>query len=157
LCACGRVARARPRQGLCVGHPCAHARGQSFRSPQQQFGRQGVPALRLVGQAAVSLVDVFLARVEERPEAAAIIDARGRTIRYADLAREAAARAAAYASQGIGLGDVVLLARGVSPALYADLLALFRLGAVALFPEPAAGLKGVEAAVAAARPKALLG
>jgi acyl-coenzyme A synthetase/AMP-(fatty) acid ligase len=103
----------------------------------------------------VSLIEVFLARVEERPDAPAIVDARGRTISYAELARDSARRAAAYAAQGIGEGDVVLVARGVSPALYGVLLALFRLGAVAMFPEPAAGLKGLDVAVEAARPKAV--
>ncbi len=98
---------------------------------------------------------MFLARVDERPDATALIDGAGRVTTYWELAQDSARRAAAYAAQGIGQGDVVLVARGVSPALYAVLLALFRLGAVALFPEPAAGLEGVKTAVAAARPKAL--
>ena len=42
-------------------------------------------------------------------------------------------------------GDIVLIARGVSPELYETLLAVFRLGAVVMFPEPAAGLKGLRA------------
>lgn len=102
----------------------------------------------------MSLIDVFLARVEERPDAPAIVDGRGRTTTYAALARDSARRAAAWRAQGIGQGDVVLVARGVSPALYGTLLALFRLGAVAMFPEPAAGLKGLAVAIEAARPTA---
>jgi acyl-CoA synthetase (AMP-forming)/AMP-acid ligase II len=67
-----------------------------------------------------------------------------------------AIRARAFRAAGIGPGDVVLIARGVSPDLYIALLAIFRLGAVAMFPEPAAGLKGLSLAVEAAQPKAMV-
>ncbi len=72
-----------------------------------------------------------------------------------ELAKASAARATAYQRVGIGAGDVVLIARGVSVELYEILLAVFRLGAVAMFPEPAAGLKGLRLATQAVRPKAL--
>lgn len=62
----------------------------------------------------------------------------------------------AFREAGIDAGDVVLVARGVSAELYATLLALFRLGAVAMFPEPAAGLAGLTVAVHAAAPKAMV-
>ena len=74
---------------------------------------------------------------------------------YAQLARASAIRASAYAHAGVGAGDVVLIARGVSVELYETLLAVFRLGAVAMFPEPAAGLKGLRVAVEMVRPKAI--
>ncbi|HEX8569322.1 MAG TPA: AMP-binding protein, partial [Caulobacteraceae bacterium] len=104
----------------------------------------------------MNLVEAFLEHAEARPDAPALIGPDGRVITYADLARLSAARAAAFARAGIGVGDVVLIARGVSPDLYAALLAVFRLGAVAMFPEPAAGLKGLAIAIDAARPKALV-
>ena len=104
----------------------------------------------------MNLIETFLAQVEARPEAAAIIMPDGRVVSYADLARASAARAAAYVRTGIGAGDVVLIARGVSVELYETLLAVFRLGAVAMFPEPAAGLKGLRVAVQAAQPKAMV-
>ncbi len=50
----------------------------------------------------------------------------------------------------------MLIARGVSVELYETLLAIFRLGAVAMFPEPAAGLKGLRISVEAAQPKAIV-
>ena len=50
----------------------------------------------------------------------------------------------------------MLIARGVSAELYAGLLALFRIGAVALFPEPAAGLHGLRLAIEAAQPRAMI-
>ena len=101
------------------------------------------------------LLEDFLGHVERRPDAAALIDGRGRVTTYAAMARMSAHRARAFRDVGIEQGDVVLVARGVSPELYATLLALFRLGAVAMFPEPAAGLAGLKIAVGAARPKAM--
>ena len=84
----------------------------------------------------MNLIETFLAQVEARPEAAAIIMPDGRVVSYAELSRASVARAAAYARAGVGAGDVVLIARGVSVELYETLLAVFRLGAVAMFPEP---------------------
>ena len=103
----------------------------------------------------MNLIETFLTQVEARPEAPAIIMPDGRVVTYAQLSRASAVRASAYAHAGIGLGDVVLIARGVSVELYETLLAVFRLGAVVMFPEPAAGLKGLRVAVQAAKPKAM--
>ena len=102
------------------------------------------------------LLEDFLVHVERRPEAAALIDGRGRITSYAELAKMSARRAAAFRSAGVGRGDVVLVARAVSLELYVALLALFRLGAVAMFPEPAAGLAGLAVAVEATRPRAMV-
>lgn len=103
----------------------------------------------------MSLIHVFLEQVEARPDHAAIIAPTGERVSYAALARQSAARAAAYRRSGVGQGDVVLVAHGVSVELYEVLLAVFRLGAVAMFPEPAAGLKGVGLAIDAVGPKAM--
>lgn len=105
----------------------------------------------------MNLVEAFLAQVAEAPERPAIITGEGRSVSYAQISSAAAARAAAMRRAGVGAGDVVLVARGVSPELYEILIALFRIGAVAMFPEPAAGVAGVRAAVQAARPKAVAG
>lgn len=103
----------------------------------------------------MNLVELFLKQVEARPDAAAIITPAGRVVAYAELAKASAARALVYQRLGIGAGDVVLIARGVSVELYETLLAVFRLGAVAMFPEPGAGLKGLRLAVQAVQPKAV--
>lgn len=108
-----------------------------------------------MGRQALNLVELFLKQVEARPGATAIITPTGRIVSYADLAKASAARAHAYERAGIKPGDVVLIARGVSVELYETLLAVFRLGAVAMFPEPAAGLKGLRLAVQAVQPKAI--
>lgn len=103
----------------------------------------------------MNLIESFLAQVAVRPDAAAIVTPKGRVVTYAELARTSDARAHAYECSGIEAGDVILIARGVSVELYETLLAVFRLGAVAMFPEPAAGIKGLRLAVQAVRPKAI--
>ncbi len=96
-----------------------------------------------------------MTQVEAWSDAPALIGPNGNTISYADLARNSAARAKDMHERGVGVGDVVLIARGVSPALYETLLAVFRLGATALFPEPAAGIAGLRHAVQATQPKVM--
>jgi len=103
----------------------------------------------------LNLVEAFLAQVAARPDAAALVTPKGRVVTYGELSRASAARAHAYECVGIEAGDVVLIARGVSVELYETLLAVFRLGAVAMFPEPAAGLRGLKLAVKAVQPKAM--
>ncbi len=104
----------------------------------------------------MNLVERFLAQAEAQPGAAAIITPEGRVVTYAALAMASAKRARAYECSGIKAGDVVLVARGVSAELYETLLAIFRLGAVAMFPEPAAGLRGLRVAVETVRPNAVV-
>src|SRR6185295_17643963 len=53
-------------------------------------------------------------------------------------------------------GDRVLLAMPLGIPLYVSLAALWRLGAVVVFPEPALGLKGLRHAVNVTQPKAYL-
>ncbi len=103
----------------------------------------------------MNLIEAFLTQVAARPDAPAIITPAGRVVTYAQLSRASAARAHAYECSGVNAGDVVLIARGVSVELYETLLAVFRLGAVAMFPEPAAGLKGLKLAIEAVHPKAM--
>ncbi len=105
----------------------------------------------------MSLIATFLAQAEARPDGVAIIDGDGRRVTFGALAQSSAVRADAMRSMGIGAGDAVLVARGVSIELYEILLAIFRLGAVATFPEPAAGIAGVRHAVRMAQPKAFAG
>ena len=105
----------------------------------------------------MSLLNAFLAHARARPDAPAIVAPSGEITTYSDLVRLSAGRAEGFAGAGIGAGDIVLVARGVSPALYASLLGLFRIGAVAMFPEPAAGLSGLAGAIDAAQPKAMIG
>lgn len=104
----------------------------------------------------MNLIGDFLEKAARQPDRIAIIDKAGVPISYGALDGRSAALAAAFRDRGIGPGDRVLV--GVFPGLdlYAGLAALWRLGAVAVFPEPAMGLQGFRHAARVARPKALL-
>jgi acyl-CoA synthetase (AMP-forming)/AMP-acid ligase II len=105
----------------------------------------------------LTILAAFDAAVAAHPERPAIIDGKGRSVSFARLHARAGFLADAWARRGIGPGDRVLIAMGVTPDLYAALAALWRLGAVAVLPEPAMGLKGVKTALAAAEVKAWIG
>ncbi|WP_157738769.1 AMP-binding protein [Labrenzia sp. VG12] len=104
----------------------------------------------------MNLIENFLSEAERRPQQTAIIDRKGRSISYAALAKRSADLAAAFAAKGIGKGDRVLIGTFPGIGLYAGLAALWRLGAVVVFPEPAMGLAGFRHAAKVTRPKALL-
>jgi len=104
----------------------------------------------------VNLIQDFLREAARRPAQTAIVDKSGRSISYGDLEQRSAELAHAFASRGIGTGDRVLVGTFPGIALYAGLAALWRLGAVAVFPEPAMGLAGFRHAARVTQPKALL-
>ena len=104
----------------------------------------------------MNILDAFAARVAAHPERVAIIDGRGRATTYAELDARGAALAASWAAAGLRQGDRVLLAMRVDADLYASLAALWRIGAAAVFPEPALGLAGLRHAAAATGPRAFL-
>jgi acyl-CoA synthetase (AMP-forming)/AMP-acid ligase II len=104
----------------------------------------------------VNLIETFLGTAERCGDRIAIVEADGSGTTFGDLARQTARLAAAWRSRGIEPGDRVLLAMPVSARLYAGIAALWQLGAVAVFPEPALGLQGLRHALAATRPKAFL-
>lgn len=104
----------------------------------------------------MNLLDAFAARVVAHGEHIAIIDGRGRATSFGDLDARAAALAGAWRAQGLRAGDRVLLALPLDADLYAALAALWRIGAVTVFPEPALGLRGLRQAIAATQPRAFL-
>ncbi|WP_420334955.1 AMP-binding protein [Roseibium sp.] len=104
----------------------------------------------------MNLINDFLREAARHPERIAIIDRSGTAISYADLERRSSRLAAVFAAKGIGKGDRVLVGTFPGIGLYAGLAALWRLGAVAVFPEPAMGLAGFRHAASAAQPVALL-
>lgn len=105
----------------------------------------------------MSLLDRFLDQAAAHPDRTAIIGADDVSISYGDLARRSARLAGTLARRGIGRDDRVLVAVWPGIDLYTSLAAVWRRGAVAVFPEPAAGISGLRHAVRTARPKALLG
>lgn len=105
----------------------------------------------------MTILAAFDALASSQVDRPAIVDRLGRKLSFADLYFRAGFLADEWAKRGIGPGDRVLIAMGVTPDLYASLAALWRLGAVAVLPEPAMGLKGVRTALAAADVKAWIG
>lgn len=104
----------------------------------------------------MNLLQVFLDGATAHGARTAIVAADGATASYADLIERSTRLATAWTRKGVGSGDRVLLAMPLGIPLYVSLLALWRLGAVVVFPEPALGLPGLRHAVAATRPKAVL-
>ncbi|MFN3171079.1 MAG: AMP-binding protein [Hyphomicrobiales bacterium] len=103
-----------------------------------------------------TLIDAFDEAVLAHGQRPAIIEGSGKSASFEDLDQLGRAFAAGFEARGIGPGDRVLVAMPVSIALYACLAALWRLGAVVVFPEPAMGLKGLRHAVQITQPKAFL-
>lgn len=90
----------------------------------------------------MNLVDVLLRHAAERPDAPAIVEGPAnalRTLTFAGLARETARVAGLLRERGIGRGDAVLILHPMAATLYVFLLALLRLGGVAVFLDPSAG------------------
>jgi acyl-CoA synthetase (AMP-forming)/AMP-acid ligase II len=95
----------------------------------------------------MTIADIFVAQVRSRPEAVALIDARGggeRRLTYAEFGHEVAAATAWLEAQGVRRGQAALVFVPVSADLYVALLALFRLGVVALLVDPGAGPEHLE-------------
>lgn len=103
-----------------------------------------------------TIIDAFEEAVLAHGQRLAIIEGSGKSASFEDLDQLGRAYAAGFEARGIGPGDRVLLAMPVGIALYACLAALWRLGAVVVFPEPAMGLKGLRHAVRIIQPKAFL-
>lgn len=104
----------------------------------------------------MNLLGPILAEISSRPDRTAIIAGDGNQASYGGLITQSERLAAAWKDRGLEAGDRVLVAMPVGIPLYASLVALWRLGAVAVFPEPALGLAGLRHAIRATRPRAYL-
>ena len=106
------------------------------------------PPRRFVHEAqgrAKQMLSELADHLRQRPGALALIDDRGgRQVTYAELGQEVAAAVAWLEEQGLRRGQAVLVFVPVSVDLYVALLALFRLGAVALLLDPGAGPEHLE-------------
>ena len=102
----------------------------------------------------MTMLSPFLDSVARAPDRLAVIARDGRGVTYRELADRSAGLADRFRRAGIGHGDRVLVAVPVSCGLYAALIAVWRLGAVAVFPEPSAGLSGLLHAARTTVPKA---
>lgn len=94
----------------------------------------------------MNMMELFLRRAQIHPDRPAIISA-SETVSYGQLDRESDRLASGFRDQGIAECDVVLVLWSAGVPLFRILLALFRMGAVALFPDPSAALGSLRHAV----------
>lgn len=104
---------------------------------------------------AETLLSAFAAAVAAHGSETALIAGDGTRVSFTALDAASRALAAAWAGRGMGPGDRILIAMPIGPDLYASLAAIWRLGAVAVLPEPAMGLPGLRNAIASTRIKGL--
>jgi olefin beta-lactone synthetase len=108
----------------------------------------------------MNIAEILLRRASELGNDAAIVDVRrkrDRTYSFRELESATASVANELASAGLKPGDGVLLLHPVAAELYLVLIALFRLGGVAIFLDPSAGREHVERCCAIFPPKAFFG
>jgi acyl-CoA synthetase (AMP-forming)/AMP-acid ligase II len=105
----------------------------------------------------MTIGDILTEQARTRPGAVALRDDRaGRVLTFAELGREVGCAAVWWQAQGLRRGHAVLVFVPMSAELYVALLALFRIGAVALFLDPSAGKEHLERCCARWAPDALL-
>ena len=108
----------------------------------------------------MNIAEILLRRAAELGDAAAIVDVRWhreRCFSFRQFEAITAAVAGQFRSSGLRQGDGVLLLHPVAAELYFVLVALFRLGCVAIFLDPYAGSKHVEQCCEIFPPKAFFG
>jgi acyl-CoA synthetase (AMP-forming)/AMP-acid ligase II len=108
----------------------------------------------------MNIAEILLQRAEELGENAAIIDVhrnRDRCYSFRELDAATAGVAAQLKSAGLKAGDGMLLLHPVATELYLVLVALFRLGCVAIFLDPSAGRAHIERCCAIFPPKGFFG
>jgi len=104
----------------------------------------------------MNLLDPFIEQARKFPDTPALVTKKEQ-ISFAGLDQKSNSLAHYFQKQGLEKGDVVLVFQGVGIPLYITLLALFRMGAVAMFPDPSAGLKNLKNACEAVHVKGFAG
>jgi len=107
----------------------------------------------------MNVIELLRSRAAASPDAPAIIDAlrgRSRVFSFAALERASARAAGLLHAARLRPGDGVLVLLPMSTELYVALLAVFRLGMVALILDPSAGRDHIERCCALHPPQALI-
>ncbi len=107
----------------------------------------------------MNLVQILGEQVAARPGAAAIVDrlrGRDRVTTFAQLEQRSAQVASLLRDQGLGPGDTVLIFYPMSAELYVALLAVYRLGLIAMFLDPGVGREHIERCCQLNPPRALI-
>jgi len=107
----------------------------------------------------VNIVEQLQRQARAYPELPAIIDmprGRERVTTFAALETATASGAALLRETGVVAGDTVLILQPMSAELYIAMLALLRMGGVAMFLDPSAGMAHIERCCAMLPPAALI-
>jgi len=108
----------------------------------------------------MNIAEILLRRAEELGDNAAIIDVhhgQRRSYSFREVDSATANIASQFKDSGLRTGDGVLLLHPVAAELYLVLIALFRIGCVAIFLDPSAGREHIERCCRIFPPKALFG
>jgi acyl-CoA synthetase (AMP-forming)/AMP-acid ligase II len=108
----------------------------------------------------MNIAAILHEQARSRPEASALIDSyagRERVTSFAELERRVAQAASLLARSGLHPGDRVLVFQPMSLELYVALIAIFRLGLVAMFVDPSAGRAHIEQCCQLHPPRAFIG
>ncbi|MEW6468326.1 MAG: AMP-binding protein [Bacteroidota bacterium] len=103
-----------------------------------------------------NIVDLFYESARKRPGKTALI-CKDRKTTFAELEAQVSGTAAYFLKRGIAKGDRVLIFVPMSPDLYRIVLALFRIGATAVFLDEWVGKKRMEECCKVAQCKAFIG
>ncbi|MGL5197155.1 MAG: AMP-binding protein, partial [Chroococcales cyanobacterium] len=107
----------------------------------------------------MNIAEILHKQVEETPETPAILEMRrgasGR-VSFADLELRARRGVTLLRQKGIQAGDTILLMLPLSTDFYVALIAIFRLGAIALILDPNAQSDELDRACTLCRPKAVI-
>ena len=108
----------------------------------------------------MNIAEILLRRAKELGDNAAIIDVhqgQRRSFSFRELDSATASIASQLKDVGLQTGDGVLLSHPVAAELYLVLIALFRIGCVAIFLDPSAGREHIERCCSIFPPKAFFG
>ncbi len=108
-------------------------------------------------QANFNITDLFWQASQKYPHKTAIIDKNGAEVTFAELQAQVEATAQYFLHKGIGKGDRVLVFVPMSIDLYRTVLALFKMGAVAVFLDEWVSWKRMELCCQVAQCKAFVG
>jgi acyl-CoA synthetase (AMP-forming)/AMP-acid ligase II len=104
----------------------------------------------------MNLADLLGEHARSSPDAPALIEPNGAVTTFAELERRSAQATTLLVRKGLRAGDAVLILQPMSAELYVALLAVFRLGMVAVALDPAAGMAHVERCCALWPPRGLI-
>ncbi|MEO6002216.1 MAG: AMP-binding protein [Opitutus sp.] len=106
----------------------------------------------------MTIGEILTQQAQLRPDAVALIDDQAnRRLTFAELENAVAHAAQWWIDLGLARGQAVLVFVPMSADLYVALLALFRIGAVAMFLDPSAGEQHVQRCCERFPPRAFLG